>query len=199
VSAMQWPTLRDAIHTWFVAGSGLDNAHVIWAGQVDAQGNSAPRPSGQYIALRLTVITIFGTDWSDYDLQGSVFTQYVRGPRRAILTAQCFQGLPTGGQEVDTTMCAMRLHDVATALWLDSISKNLANAGVGISSFGDIQTTDGVITKSRGEGRAIMTVSMSLASEMTFVYPTGTGWIQFVNADGQAATDAAGMHVHVVS
>jgi hypothetical protein len=199
VSAIQFPTIRDALHSWFVQGSGLDNAHVIWSGQLDANGNTMPRPSGQYISLRLTVLLVKGSDWSDYDLTGGVFTQYVRGPRTAILTAQCFQGLPTGGKEIDTTMCALRLHDAYVASYLDPINDALVAAGVGISGISAIQTTDHVISHARNESRAIMTATLQLASEMTYSYPAGTGWIQFVNGDGIAGTDAANCHVRVVS
>jgi hypothetical protein len=59
VSAIQFTTIEDAIQAWIVTGSGLASDHVIWTQQ------TAPRPSGMFIAMRL--IGIDGADWDWYD------------------------------------------------------------------------------------------------------------------------------------
>ncbi len=61
-SAIKWSTVEDAIWAWIVAGSGLAGDHVTWAQQ------TAPRPSGEFISMRLTVLSRSGRDWLDrYD------------------------------------------------------------------------------------------------------------------------------------
>ena len=55
MSAMQWAAYENAIQQWLVTGSGLASDHVTWAQQ------TAPRPTGPFISMRLDGIT--GSDW----------------------------------------------------------------------------------------------------------------------------------------
>lgn len=195
MSAIPWTTVRDALQSWIALGSGLAGDHVVWSGQRDSNGDPMQRPTGQYISLRLTVIAQRGQDWRDYVLVGSQFTEKLRGPRYATLTAQCFQGSPVGGNEVDATSAMAVLHDALSAHRRDDINVALVAAGVGVTGFDPIQTTDAIIQSAKSEARALATVRLALASEISYDYPVNTGWIQFVNADG--GSDLSSVHVHV--
>jgi len=59
VSAIPWTTVEDAIQAWIVAGSGLAADHVIWSDQ------GGPRPVGQYVAMRVSILANRGRDWLD--------------------------------------------------------------------------------------------------------------------------------------
>ena len=59
MTAPAWSTVEDAIHAWLVAGTGYAATQVIWAQQ------TAPRPTGAYVAMRLTSLPIDGIDWTD--------------------------------------------------------------------------------------------------------------------------------------
>ncbi len=61
MSAIDWATVKNALHAWFVAGSGLAAERVVFAGQNIAR----PAGDGAYIALRMRTIAAIGNDWSD--------------------------------------------------------------------------------------------------------------------------------------
>lgn len=62
MSALPYSTIEDAVQAWIVAGSGLASDHVVWSEQ------TAPRPQGEFISMRLTVLEQRGRDWFDrYD------------------------------------------------------------------------------------------------------------------------------------
>ena len=57
MSALPMASIEDAIQAWIVAGSGLASDHVTWAGQ------TAPRPTGEFISMRLTMLNRGGRDF----------------------------------------------------------------------------------------------------------------------------------------
>jgi len=57
MSALPMASIEDAIQAWIVAGSGLASDHVTWAGQ------TAPRPTGEFISMRLTMLNLTGRDF----------------------------------------------------------------------------------------------------------------------------------------
>lgn len=62
MSSLQWTTIENAIQAWIVFGSGLASDHVIWAEQ------TAPRPTGEFISMRMHILDHPGRDWLDrYD------------------------------------------------------------------------------------------------------------------------------------
>ncbi len=63
MSAINWTTIKTALQAWFVAGSGLATARVIFAGQ----NLNRPAGDGAYIAIRLKTIDTIGCDWSDVE------------------------------------------------------------------------------------------------------------------------------------
>lgn len=59
MSAIQLATIEDALQAWIVAGSGLASDHVTWGGQ------TAPRPTGAFISMRLDGLGGADWDWND--------------------------------------------------------------------------------------------------------------------------------------
>lgn len=189
MSAIAWSTIRNAIQAWIVTGSGLAGDHVVWRGQRDAGGNPMPRPNGMYIELKLTLMRWNGaSDFRayDYDAGSNTLTLHTRGPRTALLTATCYQGVPTGGKgEPSDTSCMAVLNDAMTATGLDVVFDALVAAGVGIGDVDALQIAGGVINEVKFEERAIVTVKLHLASQVSQVFPAGQGWIETVNGTGE--------------
>lgn len=197
MSAIQWGTVRDAIQQWFVLGSGLAGDHVVWAGQVDANGKPLPRPAGLYISLRLAVLAMPGfSDTCRYvlDTNTNTLTDNIEGPRVLSLTATCFQG--TGGELPASSWALSVLNDALTASGRDDVFDILVAAGVGVGTYGDITEVGGQLNTIYLEPRATAVVKLNVASVVTFVYPVGQGWIETVHADGNAGTDVATVHVN---
>lgn len=197
MSSIQWATVRDALQQWFVLGSGLAGDHVIWSGQVDANGKPLPRPSGTYIALRLTVMSMPG--YSDHrrfvlDTNTNTLTDNIEGPRVGVLTATCYQGAG-GGAPADTWALAI-LNDALSASARDDISDALVAAGIGLSTYSDVTEVGGTINTIHIEPRATAVVRLNLASVITYVYPVGVGWIETVHADGVSPGDLSTVHVN---
>lgn len=59
MSAVQLAAIEDALQAWIVAGSGLASDHVTWGGQ------TAPRPTGEFISMRLDGLGGADWDWND--------------------------------------------------------------------------------------------------------------------------------------
>ena len=199
MSSIAWDTVRDAIRSWITTGSGLSGDHVIWSAQRDANGNPMPRPSGMYIAMRFTLLQWNGiTDWQDnsYDEGSNTFTRSLRGPRKATLTATCYEGMPTGGSGSPSSAGFSMgiLNDAMQASDRDDIEQALTAAGVGVGSIEQLSVAGGTFNDARFEGRSIVTVGIHLASEVDYTYPTGTGWIEFVNASGITPGDLSTIH-----
>jgi hypothetical protein len=194
VSSIDWVTTRRALQLWIVTATGLAGDHVVWSGQRDAAGNSVPRPSGQYIELRLTLITPKGFDWKVYDYDGvSTLTERVRGPRHAVLTVRYFDGIPTTGGEW-APMEAM--DNIATGIYLDTVYDAIIAANIGVGNIEPAQSTDGIMNTTKVEMRAMMAIQLNLSAELALDVTT-RGWIDEVKADGIAATDLAPIHVDV--
>ncbi len=70
MSAIAWATVEKALQDFVVAGSGLDDAHVIWE-------DGKPRPTGTYIALWLANVVPFGWDWGELKRNVLVFADDV--------------------------------------------------------------------------------------------------------------------------
>ena len=194
MSAIAWDTVRDAIQAWITTGSGLAGSHVIWRGQRDAGGNPMPRPAGQFIELKLTLLKQYGAgDWKayEYDQPSNTLTLKTRGPRSAVLTATCYQGLPTGGTGHPSTTNPMAvLNDAMTATGLDTVGNALVAAGVGVGDIDAVQIAGGVVNDARFEERASVTARLHLASEISEAYPVGQGWIETINGTAEGGLAA---------
>lgn len=200
--SIAWDTIRDAIQSWIVVGSGLSGDHVVWSGQRDTDGNPMPRPVGMFIELRLTMIKWAGFSdarWYAYDQPSNTFTQHTSGPRVAMLTATCFQGAPSGGASIPTNIApahpAVVLNEAMAATGRDDISMALVAAGIGVGSIESLDITPAIINTTLLEQRAIVTVQLHLASDLTYTYPAGQGWIDTVNGSGSG--DLAPVQLHV--
>jgi hypothetical protein len=171
--SIAWHTVEDALHAWAVAGTGLAAEQVIWAQQ------AGPRPEGPYVSLRLITVQPLGQDWSDSadadDPQpGAEIAFRTRGVREAQLSVQCFAGVDgnaTGGATPLARLMAMVA--IARAPFQQTA---LNAAGIGVASFGPVQSIDAVLGSSVFEPRAVMDVRLFLAAEVVTV---GT-YVEFV-------------------
>jgi hypothetical protein len=188
MSSIAWDTVRNAIQAWITTGSGLAGDHVVWSGQRDASGNPMPRPRGQYIELKLSLLRWNGfSDWRDYDYDqpNNTLTLHTRGPREAVLTATCYQGMPTGGTGYPSSTAPMAvLNDAMTSTGRDDVYNALVAAGVGVGDIGILDIQGGTFDSARFEARAIVTAKLNLASEIDQVFTQGQGWIETVNGAG---------------
>jgi hypothetical protein len=115
---------------------------------------------------------------------GQEIIQKLRGPRRALLTLQCFAGAPTGGAATGATSPAAVLHDAITSYATETRSAALVAAGIGVGQIEPIKAIDGIVNSVRLEPRAIGAVYLHLASELV---ETST-YIQIVNATDNIPT-----------
>ena len=202
MSSIQWPAVRDALQSWVVTGSGFAGDHVIWYGQRDAAGNPLPRPSGPYISLMLKNIRWKGpADITryEYNAGSNTYTQVTNGPRLVDFVITCYQGVQVGMQGAPDVAPMAVLNDVMTMSGVGNVDDALVAAGIGIGDIDQLEVQGNPINNVQFEARAIGTVKLNLASEVRFDLPVGTGWIQFVNGDGNTGTDAQGVHVRVVT
>jgi hypothetical protein len=201
VSGIAWTSIRNAIQSWVVQSSGLTGDRVIWTGQ------GGPRPVGSYAELKLKVEHRGrGIDEQKFILANNVLTEKLRGMRRAILTITVWQGAPPSaaglaipgdawtydplsfgpafGVSSGLSAPPVIMDDILTAARLTAIHEALTAAGVGFGHVDMIDLTGDVIDDVEFEARSIATVTLHVASEVSYTYPTGTGWISTVNASG---------------
>lgn len=190
MSAIAWSTVRDAIQGWVKNSSGIAGDHVIWYGQGSA------RPAGLYIELKLRVLPARGVAPVRYTHDGGspgTLTQRIYDASGLELQMTCYQGAPqtSAGSSVPATSSwpVQIIDDVIRSARLDpysdpAVSTSLAAAGLGVGRVETIALDGDVIEDVHFEARCIATVRLNVASEATYVYPTGTGWIEIVNAAG---------------
>lgn len=104
----------------------------------------------------------------------------VRGQRRASLTLQAFNGAATGD-----TSPAWLLDTVIAKARLPSVRQALNAAGVGIASFGPVQSIDGVLGSADFEPRATLAVSLHLTAEVSEF----STFIERIQMQGEAPLD----------
>ena len=172
MSSIDFATLQSVIQQWVVTGSGLAGNQVIWGGQ------NSPRPTGTFIELRLTMSQMQGIDWHDNEFLSNTFTQYTRGPRKATVTMQCFDGVPGSGNTIGNRTPVSILTDVIAWAGSQSVLDAL-NVVCGLGSISSVTSLDGVIDQARYEQRALCTVEIHLASEISEV----AGYIDTVNTE----------------
>lgn len=173
-------TIENAIWNWVWSSSGLAAAQVMWASQ-NQPGLNAP-----YITLRIgTIATIGLSDSVELRLNptpspGAEILFIGRGQRRCTLTITCYGTTPIGA-----TGAAAILDQVLGALSLDPIASPLSAAGIGIASYHDIVSIDGVVNSTLLEPRASIDVIFFIGSEITV---TGTNIISVDITDQIPAT-----------
>ncbi len=150
--------IENAIWAWIVAGSGLDEQNVIWAGR-------GPSPSGMHIAMRLAVTDAPGHDWVDRAAtdEGDI-TYTVRGPRIATLTLQCIA--PIDGPESGETTCAGILDRALQVRMLPSVAADLDAGGVGVGRIGPIRAVPGIRSQ-LFEPRAVVEITLHMTAEVS--------------------------------
>lgn len=159
MSALGWAAVEDAIQAWMVAGSGLAADHVIWTQQ------TAPRPTGEYIAMRLSGPMGVGRDWIDrYDnviVVGTLTISAVNatadtltitghglvtgdGPLQPATTGTVPGGLTAGGSYWAVVVDPNTIKLAATfpnAVAASPVVVDLTSAGTGTNTIGGTPTT----------------------------------------------------------
>jgi hypothetical protein len=159
-----WSAVENAIQSWVTTASGVPGSQVIWGEQ------NGPRPSTPFITLRISDVSGLGIDGSwqvtnpaSTGTDGQEILEIARGTRQGTLTIQVFGGQPTNGVSPSPVAIA---HAIVAAATLPATRFALVAAGVGLSSFKPIRSLDGVIEHVVFEPRAIVEVTINLASEV---------------------------------
>lgn len=127
--------LENAIQAWVVAGSGLDDQHVIWTGD----GPGGPMPAGTYISMRLLREEIVSQDWLIPRREGTRVVVHARGTRQPTLELSCSSDFEYGQRRPGQI-----LSRVLASLRLPSVRAVLRAGGVGVGVRGPIRTVPGV-------------------------------------------------------
>lgn len=187
MSGIDFTIIKNAIQSWVVAGSGLAGDHVVWSPLRDAQGNPVPRPVGTFVSLSLPGFRSPGfDDQSIYTVNANVMSQTVVGPRILVLFVQVYQGIPTGGNDID----AMRLlNQILVASERDDINDALGVARVAIGTYDNVQQVPSASNPAKQELRAYTQIKLHVGTKTSFASPAGTGWISDVTATGTLTTE----------
>ena len=156
---MNWTTIQNAIHAWFVSATGLAGANVCWSRQ------DAPRPTSTWISILASLETVgqgmLHIEDADAPSAGAEIEHTVRGVRRIVLSVQCFDGAAIG-----SGMPMSLLEQVIAKVQLPSIETALDTAGVAFHSATAIQAF-GDVAGSHVEPRAVTTITLGATSEYT--------------------------------
>lgn len=158
MAGTDWTTIENALYTWVFNASSI---YVTWGAQ------NQPGNDGPYITMRVgTIATVGLSDSVELRANPSpspgAEIQFVgRGQRRCILTLSCFAMTPIGANGA-----AAILDGVLGALSLDPVYTLLSAAGIGISSYKDITSIDGVVGSTLLEPRATVDVVFYVGSEL---------------------------------
>lgn len=158
-------TVKQAIRSWVIRGSGLAPDHVIWT-------LGAKRPSSTYIHMRIRLRTL-GQDFvkvtrTTSPTSGNDATYTVVGTRLLTLTLTCFApGEPNQGARSPEQI----LNDVFAAWSLPSINESMNVARLGWLSNTEIVPVDMNIDSSLFEPRATCTITMHTVAQLTETGP----------------------------
>jgi hypothetical protein len=154
-----WTATEDALAALVASGTGLP---VVWGEQ------NATRPSGPYVAMRVTSLRPIGQDWSIIEEvedpePGAEVVYRAQGVREATVSLQCFAGAdaPAG---IGASAPRALLERLVTISHLQTKRHALNQAGVGLLGFGPVQSIDGRIG-GVFEPRAVTEMRLMLASE----------------------------------
>ncbi len=157
-----WTEMEDAVFDWVVAGSQLDEDHVLWSKQTNG-----PFPDGPYVAMRWTAgPRSLGQDWTkttkEVDASGDdIITIHIQGPRVMTLTLRCYNA-----EEIGDGSGVSILGRILMAHRLPSVQAILRAGHVGVGPAGTPQAIDAM----RGmlfDPFAIVTVDLNLAADIS--------------------------------
>lgn len=181
-----WQTVLNGLQTWVTRGSGLTATSVYWADQVvtpaappaPLDGSDPPaapppqnfaRPPAPCIAMKYSIETLGQIDdevvaanpnSNGHDGQEVLHT--FNGQRLGTLTLTAYATTP-----IDVTGAVALLESVLAAANFPSIYDGvLTPSGIGITDWGKVQSSAGVINHAYNEPRATVIISFSLASQV---------------------------------
>lgn len=167
MSAIAWSSVKTAIHSWFVLGSGLAADRVLFRGQNIAR----PSGAGAFISLRFVSIETIGRptvrrEENPSPSAGAEMLRKTASHARVVYEATCFPPAPPddGSCVPDASEAHATLHEVTQVAELFATKKALSSANIGMLRFNTILPLDGVVGSTRFEPRAILTFSFMVPS-----------------------------------
>lgn len=163
--------MRDALHAWAVAGTGLAAAKVIWSDQGDAATRPATRPAPPYVSMKLIVSDqTRGMDWIDVKnapapADGAEIQHTARGPRTATLSVQCFGLAATAADGAGGSSPHALLARMKARQRLPTVRDALKAANIGVGTTTGVSDASAVINSATSEPRAVFTATIHYVSE----------------------------------
>jgi|SRR5579859_2887251 len=172
---MDWPTIEDAIQAWVKAGTGLDDAKVIWSRQEGEQ------PSQPFVSMYRANLDTDGIDFvsSFTDLTrpaGQEVEQRVQGNRQFMLSVNAY----TAQEAIGNGSAFALMSKLKTSAALPSQIANLGDAGLSIFDFSqirDLSAIDNALWESRAQLDIHFYVAESVSEYSGYideVHTTGT-------------------------
>jgi hypothetical protein len=194
MSAVNWTTVKNALHAWLTSTTGITAERILYGGQ------NAVRPKGQDTAwINLWIMGDDGTGrgstiYKDNPTPtaGAELIKEVHGQRLVTVTITIY------GQKnaTDATEAYALMSDAMCSLDLEEVTDPLNNGGVSIQQYSATTTIGGIINTTRIEPRATCTVQFMTPSvvsrTMTYIETINTEIhvsTSHVPVDGETGTD----------
>lgn len=194
MSAVNWTSIKSALHVWLTSTTGISGERIIFGGQ------NATRPSGQNAAW--ISLWIMGDDWTGHGTgiykdnptptPGAELIKEVHNQRLVTITITAFG--PKNA--TDSTEAHVVLSDALCSLDLDEVTDPLDAGGVSVQQYSGVTTVGGTINTTRIEPRATCTVQFMTPSivsrTMTYIEHINTEIhvsTSHVPVDGETGTD----------
>ena len=167
---VDWTTIKGAIHTWAMDGSGLADAKIVFA-------PAKVRPAAPYIVISTMALGRVGQDYTrhSYNAGNDNLDITHEGMRRFVLQFQAF-----GTEGIGTGSPTDLLDNIVLERESETRHEALNTAKIGVQRFEPILPLGAVIGSSTWEPRAVMLVHTLVPSEVT----TTAEYIEFAEIQG---------------
>ncbi len=169
MSAIQWATIKTALHTWFTSSTGLAAERVLYRGQNIAR----PPGTGAWISLRFMSVRTEGRPSitrkeNPSPSPGAEMLRITHALSRVTYQATCFPPTPPddGAAVPDASEAHALLHEAV--MNLDTMTRRalLNIAGIGLLKCEPILPLDGVVNSVRFEPRAVLSFNFLVPSQI---------------------------------
>jgi hypothetical protein len=166
---MDWTTVENAIATWVATGGAT-----MWS------DDDGPRPATPFVRMSIDGLLRRGVDAVTVEdaatpTAGAEIEHKVRGPRKLVLTLQCFATSPTG-----TGRAIAILETIIASARLPTVRAALTAAKLGLGPVGAVKSMGGVINTANFEPRATVEIHLHTVAEQS---EFGT-YIETVESEG---------------
>ncbi len=164
MSAINWATIKDALHAWIVAGSGLAAGRVIFSGQ------NLGRPPGDDASITIKfsgIVTekLWSITYKDNPSPSPGAELLKIAKAEAEITYQLTCWPPSTA--TDATEAHSYLQEVIANGQLDARKEVLKAAGIGFPRFETVLPLDGFVNVTRFEPRAVVTFRFYTTAQIT--------------------------------